>query len=599
MAKGKNEELFETIKERASDIKGKYSNRNSEFETYENMYLMKGTESARGNETVKLTVSPTAHNKVVGAERLLQSQKVRFDCHSMIGTKREVEYIEQSLSKWWDAMYSVNGKPLKNEIIHSACLYSDVHIGVMFMDDYKRYNPDDKRIDKIMRRTPVLFEVWNPKYGYPERDALGLSAYYQELSVSSNYIENVYGGMLDKTFNKNNAGNVTLKRYWDMENYCIWFDEELIEVGEHGLPCIPVSVSSTEGSNLFDNAEDTYQPLLFALARSSLWERENMALTTLYTTATAIAFTPTFKWKTDANDQLRVDISDGVQYYRLNKGDDVEALTNKGVFTREISDIINLTTNLVEQSTVHDQAFGAEGGSGSFSEATLMAQAARLPLIPVMRTVGLAIGDIMQTALDIIREKGINFNFGEAEIKGKDLPEDLTVDAKLDVILPQERTQMAATAATILSNGLSSKEWVRSEVMGISNNEQMEEQIASEKVSAQLTDYYIQKMMNDLQMQDQQQQQQQQAQLAQANQRAAQAKAQAQQQQAGMDMGGRQNIPVGVEQDNPRLQAIQNQAMANNVNQSGMPQVPEGTQSATAGIAGGMPSEMMGLLPGA
>ena len=595
----KDTKLFDDIKTHARDMKSDYTKRNTEFEAYENMFLMKAAESDKGNETVKVTTSPTAHNKVDGVERLLQSQNVRFDVRSRIATKNECEQIEKLIAQWWDNMYSVNGKPLMNEIIHASALYSDVHIGLTFLEDYKKYNPKDPRIKRLERRTPVLFEVWNPRYGYPERDAFGLSAYYQELKVPFSYVKNVYGSLVDKNARKDSA-SVTLYRYWDLENYCIWYENELLDCGPHNLPCIPVSVSCTEGSDLFEKKEDRYHPLLFALKRSSLWERENLALTTLYTTAAAIAFTPSFKWKTDSNEDLRVEISDGIQYFRMNKGDDVEAITNKGVFTREIGDIIQLTTNLIDNSTVYDTAFGTSGGGSSFSESTLLAQSARLPLVPIQKNVGRAIGDIVQVAIDIMRERGINVNFGEHEIKGKEIPEDITVDAKLDIILPQERTQLAATAATINANGLASKEWVRSEVMGCSNNEEMEKQIAQEKVSSALIEYYIQKMVQDQAQSDQMQKQQEQQQYAQQqamNQQAMQRDMMMNQQQGGFDMGGMQNIPVGQEQTNPALAMIQNQAMQNNMPQGNEPQVPEGNLSPTAGIAGGMPSEMMGMIP--
>ena len=592
-----DKKLFEEIKQHANDIKSSYSKRNKEFEEYEDMYLMEATESNKGNETVKVTVSPTAHNKVTGAKRLLQSQKVRFDCHSNIATKAELDRLEALIDKWWRQMFSVNGKPIMNEIVHSAALYSDVHIGMTFLEDYKKYNPDDKRIARLERRTPILFEVWNPRFGYAERDALGLSAYYQELKVPFHYIKNTYGSLVKDT-NRKDSSNVTLHRFWDLENYCFWYEDELLDCGPHELPCIPISVTSTEGSELFEDQEDKYEPLLFSLKRSSLWQRENLALTVLYTNAAAIAFTPSFKWKTDSNEPLVTQIDDGVQYYRLNKGDDVEPLTNKGVFTREISDIMSLTSDLIDSSTVYDTAFGTSGGSSSFSESTLLAQSARLPLVPIQRNVGMAIGDIVQTALDIMRERGIDFKYGDVDIKAKDLPEDLTVDAALDVILPQERTQLAATAATIQANGLASKEWVRSEVMGISNNDQMEKQIAQEKVADALSEYYMQKMVQELQSQDQMEQQVQQQQYQMQQQRNMEAmRAGMAQQPNGYDMGGSQNIPVGVEQTNPALQQIQTQAMMNNMPETNMPQVPEGNLSETAGIAGGMPSEMMGMIP--
>ena len=98
-------------------------------------------------------------------------------------------------------------------------------------------------------------------------------------------------------------------------------------------------------------------------------------------------------------------------------------------------------------------------------------------------------------------------------------------------------------------------------------------------------------------MQEQMKQQQQQADFDAQQQRNQQAMQAGMQQQMGYDMGGAQNIPVGQEQSNPALQAIQAQAMANNMPQMNMPQVPEGNLSETAGIAGGMPSEMMGMIP--
>ena len=64
-----NDKLFEEIKTHAKDIKSGFSKRNQEFEAYEDMYLLEATESQRNNETVKVTTSPTAHNKVAGEKR--------------------------------------------------------------------------------------------------------------------------------------------------------------------------------------------------------------------------------------------------------------------------------------------------------------------------------------------------------------------------------------------------------------------------------------------------------------------------------------------------------------------------------------------------
>lgn len=591
----KDEDLFEDIKSNSNDLKSKYSQRNNDFETYEKMYLIDWNGSFSGtNELVKATPSPSARNKILGAKRLLTSQEPRFTVKSNIASKQEIEIIENQLKEWWKATGSVNGRPFTYELIGSALLYDETHTMIQLMDDYLKWSPDDRRVKKLLTKTPVLFETLNPRFGYPEFDALGLCAYYRETKVAWSYIRNVYGKLIDlKNDTKKLTTEVTLKKYWDTTNCAIWYDDELLYCGPHDLPCIPVNVTISEGSQYFEDVEDTRQPLLYGLAKSKLWERENLALTTLYTMAGAIAYTPTFVYKHEDDQPLKVDIQDGVQFISVNKGDDLQPLTNKGVYTKEAGDILQLTNNLIDASTMNETAFGSrDNGSANFSESSLLAQSARLPLITAQRTIGFAIGSTMEIALTMLKEKGINFKYGELDIKGKDIPDDITVECHLDILLQQEKLQAASTGATLISNGIAPKSWVRENIMGISNNEQLENDIVSENINNTLVEYYTQKMMTQLQQQDQQQQQQQQQNYNNqnlANQQAV---------QQGQDMGGSQNVPVGQQLDSPTLMNNQNQAMMNNLNTSGQPQMPEGQDMGLGGVSGGLPSEMAGLLPG-
>ena len=612
---------YREIHDHANVLKGQYAERDAMFHLYEDMFNMNWHHDLRRNrktDTIKPTISPTARNKVLGAWRLLISQEPKFKVRSDTAEPSVIENLEKFISLMWQRTGKVNGRPLHHDIILSMLLYGEAHIGVNTIQDFKAFNPNDKRVDRVGKLTPLLFDVWNPKTGYPEFDKFGLSAFYREVQVEKSWVRTNYAALFEDHYGMEKKlqgdGFVTLKTYYDLKYYSVDIDYENIICCEHGLPAIPIAVTMSDGSDLFDKSEQVRQPLLYGLAQSRLWERENLYLTVTTSNLFALGCMPMLAYTHDMNSELKIKNNAGVLMADLAKGESIDFIQSKGFLTTEMQNMGAMYKDYIDKSTVFDVAFGEGGGSGSFSEQSLLNVSARLPLVSTQEQCGMALANVMDLALLTMKERKLNFKHDDIEFKWKDIPSDYEIICKLDMTQPQERLQRANEAAIILANGLASKEWTQENTIGVENTEEMNNKMMNEKVEQALVEYRIQEIVQDMQQKKQEQMQQKQMQLQQAQQQAQAAEQNAMamqaqqaqqeqmmlQQQQQANTGGAQNIPRGQQIENDILQMVQQQAMMNNMNPTGQEQMPEGQAERLGGggIPGGMPPEMGGVLPG-
>ena len=616
---------YNHILDHAQTLKNQYSERDRMFELYEDMFNMNWKHDLRRKkaaDTIKQTISPTARNKVLGAWRLLISQEPMFKVRSDETDPSTIEKLEKFITMMWQRTGKVNGRPLHHDIILSMLLYGEAHVGINTVQDFKAFNPDDKRVDRVGKLTPIIFDVWNPKTGYPEFDKFGLTAFYREVEVDKAWVRTNYAHLIqDNTALEkklNGKGTVTLKTFYDLKYYAVNIDYDNIICCEHGLPAIPIAVTKSDGSDLFDRTEQSRQPLLYTLAQSRLWERENLYLTVTTSNLFALGCMPMLVYTHDGGTKMNINNDDGVLKADIARGESIDFVQSKGFLTNEMQNMGAMYKDYIDKSTVLDTAFGENGGSATFSEASLLSVSARLPLVSTQVQCGMALSNAVDIALLTMKERKLNFKHDDVEFKYKDIPSDYEITCKLDMTQPQERLQRANEAAVILANGLASKQWTQENTIGIENTEEMNQKMLDEKVETALVDYKIQEMVQDLQQQKQMQMQQRQANLQQAQQGVQQAQQEAvmaQQQQAEQqamqeqqmlqqeqqaNMGGAQNIPRGQQLENNILQMVQQQAMMNNMNQEGRGQMMEGQAERLGGggIPGGMPPEMGGVLPG-
>ncbi len=606
MKKSFDRKVFDEIRNHALDLRGIHGARDREFDEYEKMYLLKFNPVGSKFESadiIKQTPSPSARNKVLNACRLMMSQDPVFDVRSDKYDETKTELIEKSISRWWEQAGRANRRPIHYDMILSAILYDEMHTAITVMDDYKAYNKKDKRAEKISKITPILFQSWNPRNGYPEFDELGLCAYYRETQVRWSWVAQKYKDLLDDVYvNKKSTDNVALKIFYDLDHYAIWVnDEEPFVCEEHGLPCIPIDVTMTNGSNFFEHEEDRRQPLLFSIMRSHLWQRESLLYTVLYSLLFTLGVTPTYVFKSDTEDNLDMRHDGAINYLMMRKGDTIETLDSKGILPPEVQRLSEMTSDLIDGSTMYNTAFGEKNfNSQTFSETSLLQQAGRLPLIGPQRLGGFGISSAVEMALMMMKSKGLSFDRNGIRIKASEIPDDLEIKCKLDVILPQEKLQMVNIGLSMQKLGMPD-EYIQSNLLGITNTKEIKSQFVQQQAEASLLQYKLEQKVNQIQQQDQQREQVKQQQLQQAIQAVQQ---QLGQQQSVIPSEAQSQQPAGLTQGqmleaemmNQGVNAIDTGQFAENTpvpEENGMPETMPGME-----MEGGLPPQMGGMIPG-
>lgn len=597
-------DVFKEIVTHARDLKSVHGTRDAEFDEYEKMYLMDfhaENSEFSGQDIMKLTPSPSARNKVLNACRLMMSQEPVFDISAHGYDQGKIEAIEKSIGRWWEQSGRAIKRPLHYDMILSALLYDEMHTSITIMDDYKAYNKKDRRAERVSRITPILFQSWNPREGYPEFDELGLCGYYRETKVRWSYVAQKYKELLKDNysyFNKKSTDNVALKLWYDLEHYAIWInDDDPLVCEEHNLPCIPIDVTLVNGSSFFEKEEDRRQPLLFSLNRSHLWERESLLYTVLYSLLFTMGVTPTFVYKTDTEDDLNLQQDGAISYYVIRKGDTLDPLDSKGMLPPEVQRLSEITGGLIDESTMYSTAFGEKNfNSQTFSETSLLQQAARLPLIGPQRLGGFGISSTIEMALMMLKERGISFDKNGYQIKASEIPDDIEVKTKLDVILPQEKLQMVNIGLNMQKLGIPD-EYIQNNLMGITNTKELKRQFVQQQAEASLLQYKLERKVNKIKKSDEQRDKAKDQQLQQAIAEAQQA---AGQQPAAPE-------PAALQQPQPAMtqgQAIDMQMLQNAYTGQPAAQPEPGLPGAGPEVMpgmemeGGLPGAMGGMIPG-
>ena len=595
-------DVFNEIKLHARDLKSVHSVRDMEFDEYDKMYLMDfKAENSKfsGEDIMKLTPSPSARNKVLNACRLMMSQEPVFDINAQGVDQGKLEGIEKNISRWWDQAGRAARRPLHYDMILSAMLYDEMHTAITIMDDYKVYNKKDKRAERVSKITPILFQSWNPREGYPEFDELGLCGYYRETQVRWSYVAQKYKDLLTdhySYYNRKSTDNVALKIFYDLTHYAIWINEgDPLVCEEHNLPCIPIDVTLVNGSNFFEKEEDRRQPLLFSIMRSHLWERESLLYTVLYSLLFTLGVTPTYVYKTDTEDDLQMENDGAISYFKLKKGDTLEPIDAKGILPPEVQRLSEITGDMIDESTMYSTAFGERGGnSQTFSETSLLQQAARLPLIGPQRLGGFGISSTIEMALSMMKERKINFDKNGYTLKASEIPDDIEVKAKLDVILPQEKLQLVNVGLNMQKLGMPD-EYIQSNLLGITNTKEIKSQFVMQQAESAMIQYKLQKKIDRLAKSDQQEEQMRDEQLKHAITAARNAA-------AGGVAGGQPTTP---EEPAPEMgltqgQQIEAQLMSNAMQpeQVPMPEAGGPMPMPMEGMEGGLTGAMGGMIPG-
>lgn len=499
---------FKPVKALHDHLKKENGKRVALQNQFEKMFLMYWDEAGAierlGGKNLRVTISPSARNKVLGAMRLLMGTDPLFkvpkdENPTKVGDMADkLEAAAQLLytrgSRLW-------GSPLHYDILLSGILFGDVHIGISPTADMLQAAKDGaapdaaiERLEQIEDETPYYFEVWDPRTGYPLTGRLGLDFFSREYKTLSGELIDAYGNDAKKALKggDNRYQDVTVKVAWDIENQYLWVGNNMIDAGPHGLPGIPVVATIAEGSKLFSKEEDKRQALLYGMHKSGMWKRENLGLTVLFDQVFGIGDAPMIEFnRKDPKKHLTIHKTGGYKVAETEEGERIIPIPIQSVDQR-LLDAYAIAVEKGDESTIYPQAFGEPLASktATYSLTSLLSQAGRLPLISPQRKLGWAIADMMKFALKCMKKDGKGYSGrvggNDFDLKASDIPANFELQANLEIRLPQDQLQMmqiaiAATFGDENREALVSVEWAREHLLQIGNSKKMTKQIWDEK----------------------------------------------------------------------------------------------------------------------
>lgn len=430
--------------------------------------------NGRDKDDIKLTISPSARNEVIGMVRLLTASAPRYKVTSETGEPNVIERALMKMVKKSNIMRQVRAE---TDAARSAVLYSDVHLMVELVDDLLAIKsmPDYERdrLEEIRQETPFLITTISPLEGYPVFGSFGLRAYLRKYKAKGGDIYERFGvDDLDE------EKDYTVFDWYGMRHRVIWLEERAdtpLLFSEHGLKRIPIACKVSDGTNLWKEEDKKRQPFLYAKWKGGLWKRENLLLTTLFTsmfergTGPLAAIDPASL----PDDQTVTVNYEGAFRYIIGRAQ----LINDKAFDRDLLEANGLLDRLSGESTVYKQALGQQLASNqTFSAVSMLAQSGRLPLVAPQETVCAAFQEIGEIILNWMKAEGIKHSL----LKVTDIPDEMELECELQVKLPQDMFRSAQMAAQL--KGLVSKEWIHN-LLQVDDSEAMIEKVWSEDAS--------------------------------------------------------------------------------------------------------------------
>ena len=574
---------FTDIQGYATELKTRYAVRDAMLEQLRMMIHMEWQEQPCA-DWIKPTMSTAAYDAVLGAKRLLSTIEPQFSVpfdESSTANKDISDKIEKAAKRMWNGSGRVAQMPIHHEMMMSAIDAGEIcGMVIKTADRLKHFEGllgktggpagmkgTVNRWRAIARATPYYFRIFDPKTCYSDFDGFGLRAMLRVVKMRWGEVLDTWGDLAEKALPGSHKRNeeVTVNDWYDWEGRCYWVDgcSEPIYNEDHDLEFIPVVSQISEGTFLFDKPELQRFPLLYGMYKSGLWKRENLGLTVLFSQVFALGSSPLFIHVTQTPGEPLKMVREGpLSMLEVGPNETLVPMAEK-VLDPSIMQALTTAQQLDERTSISRVTLGVASPDISrvFSTVSLLAQQGRLPLVSPKELGGAAVANMVLLAFRWIKYdkqplkyvyQGRNY-----ELSADDIPDDLALEAKLEVDLPQDKMQLMNAAQIAVASGLASKRWARENITGIGQSGEMDKEIWMENRMA----FEIQRFLERLKAGDQiaiqqmvaavQQAQQQQAQQQQAMQQQGQAQGQPEQLtqeqalQMGESMGETGAYPVG------------------------------------------------------
>lgn len=469
---------FQDIKTQAQDLIAKWGPLHNDFKEYEAIFFMENKEKdPPGQDPLsrKVTISPTGRNSLIGMNRLLRTATPKFKAEADDGA--DTSAIENGMTTIVkESSRSMPMSTLHGDAFLSATLHGMVTLQIDSVDYLLRTKGlpayEKERLADIQRRTPFLLTVIPQSESFPKFNRYGLRAHLWRYDTTVEDVRERWGA--DKLPNRKASQKITINDWYDMTNRAVWVDgeSEPLVAEAHGMKTIPIVCKVSGGNSLFEKPEQQVAPFLYASAKAKLHQRETLLLTTLFTGMFERGAGILVGIKPDPSngDKIVVNYSNGV---RTIIGD-VTPLNDRGV-DNELYNAKRLLDELTGQSTIHGQSLGEGVGQNvPFSSLVTMAQTGRLPLVDPSECVGSAYAEAAKVICKWIKADGIINDL----IQPADIPDLIDITCEMEPDLPQDKLRNSTIAGAL--KGLVSKEWIRSNLLNITDSDKMDRDIWTE-----------------------------------------------------------------------------------------------------------------------
>ena len=521
--------LEKQLKTRLDELIARYDDRNDLLDECEKMYNLDWDADQPGDPAFAktMTTSPDPFNKCNNAIRLLTAANpnihVPYESNSP-DARKQSDKLEKYLNTTVSVIDRVRGKPLVVDAATSGAVLNGIYGCVVptktlvestrKLDDANpRNNALKRRYEKIAKQTSYMVELYDPRTCYPEFDQYGLVAIARQ-------VDNMKGADVvarwgDLAYSL--AGikpddletEVEYSEYWDDVIHATWAGGKILNIEEHGYPCLPWAAVIVEGTtSLFTEAKYQEHPFLYALNKSNLWIDQNIALTAMYSSVLRMGALPQmlYKKKPMSEGTINPDYSQLGGVITIETDEDFGALTKRPVDPALVQSL-DLANQMVTASTMYDQTVGAPiGASATFSATALLSQQGRIVLVALQRAMSQFFGKVSEIMLELTREgygNKVQSKESVISIDRKDVPEEIFVDAMVDVKMPQDERQNALVALQTVGNKLVSKRFARENYLQIGQSADMEKEILDEDVMAVILQLAAQQQIAQAQQQAQ------------------------------------------------------------------------------------------------
>jgi len=469
------EEEIQKMKKLAERVESSRGGLTSLYDRYREMYFMEDESKPNwGNvdeKDIAVTISPSSRNEVVGMVRLLDTS----DLHVKVKSKGEEASNSDKIEDALKSILRVSGEyrraRVESDAALSAVLYGPVTLYAESLDDVLEVNKDNKyrtaQLEEIKLRTPFLIRTLNAEQSYPDWGEFGLIAHSWKYDKLGSALKERWGVEcnLDQDY--------TVHDVYDCEFRLVYADgisTPLLAV-THGLNRIPIVQRYAGGSSLFNKPEKQMQSFLYAKAKSRLDKRENALLTAISTAINTRGLLGPLLSVNPENVPDKLEIKNAGMVRMLVA--DAKQVDDK-VIDPVVFQWKNLLDELSGQSTIYKQTLGENINTATFSGLAMLSSAGKLPMVDQQRAIEMAFRDIFLSILQRIKHESIENDL----IPAGEIPDDVDLDVSLEPKLPQDQLRNA-TVATNLGN-LVSKEWKHSELLQISDSQEMTKQVQKE-----------------------------------------------------------------------------------------------------------------------